>query len=135
MNMGATQPENDAAAVAALQAHNTSAARHDLRIALGARHEPAAAQRYARRALGLLAGGRSAAAKVPAMRGAAVEHLSYALAALKARDATTAAGHLMEAAMLPPAARSAAAALAAIKVHNIGRAITLVSQALRGLGP
>lgn len=134
MKMSSKQPENDAAAVAALQAHNTTAATHDLRTALGSRHEPAAAQRYARRALGMLAGGKAAAAEVPAIRGAAVEHLTYALAALKAREAVTAAGHLMEAAMLPPAARSAAAALAAIRAHNLARAVTVVSQALRGLG-
>jgi hypothetical protein len=134
MKMGPSQPENDAAAVAALKAHNAAAATHDLRMALGSRHEPAAAKRYARRALGILGKGKAAAAEVPAIRGAAVEHLTYALAALKARDATTAAGHLMEAAMLAPAARSAAAAIAAIKAHNLARALTLVSQALRGLG-
>ncbi len=134
MKMRDRQPENDAGAVAALEAHDTTAATAYLRAALATMYEPAAAKSYARQALGMLGRGRSAAAQVPAKRGAAVEHLSWALAALKAHDPKTASGHLMEAAMLPPASRAATAALAAIKAHHLSRAVSLVSAALRGLG-
>lgn len=134
MEMGTTQPENDAAALAALQGHNVTAARHDLRAAINSRYEPRAAKRYARQALALVGQHGGLPAEKPAARGAAVEHLSWALAALKAHDPTTAAGHLSEAAVLPPSAKAAKAAIAAIKANHIARAVRLVTGALRGLG-
>jgi hypothetical protein len=133
MQMGSRQPENDAAAAAALQAHSITAAKHDLRAAIASRYEPRAAKRYARDALMLVGQRKDVQAEKPAMRGAAVEHLSWALAALKAHDPTTATGHLMEAAALPPSSRAAKAAIAAIKANHIARAVTLVTSALRAL--
>jgi hypothetical protein len=134
MQMSSMQPENDAAALAALRAHDTKAATRDLRAALGSRNESVAAKRYARQALLLVGQHKTLPAEMPGMQGAAVEHLTYALAALNARDPKTATGHLMEASMLAPAFRAAAAALAAIKAHNIARAASVVRGALHGLG-
>jgi hypothetical protein len=134
MPMGSMQNENDAGALAALQAHNTTAATHDLRMALSSTSEAVAAKRYARQALAMVAQRTGPQAEISAMDGAAVEHLTNALTALHARDPKMAAAHLMEASALPVASRTAASALAAIKARDIARAVSVVSKALRGLG-
>ncbi len=136
MQMSSSQPEHDAtalAALAALQAHPATATR-ELRAALASRFEPQAAKRDAREALMLIGQHKGAPAALPATQGAAVEHLSYALAALTAHDPKTAAGHLMEASSLPAFSRPANDALSVINAHDIPRAVGIISDSLHRLG-
>jgi len=133
MQMSSSQPEHEATALAALQAHPATATR-ELRAALASRFEPQAAKRDAREALMLIGQHKGAPAALSATQGAAVEHLSYALAALTAHDPKTAAGHLMEASSLPAFSRPANDALAVINAHDIPRAVGIISDSLHRLG-
>lgn len=127
-------PEHVAAGLAALEAHDVGTARKQLRAALSASGEPAGARAHARDALAALAVGKLGQAQAHAANGAAVEHLTYALGALRTHHPAEAAGHLHEATDLPQARSAALRALADIAAHHTAAAIRAVRAGLKLLG-
>lgn len=129
-----SSPEHVAAGLAALKAHHADTARRELRAALSASGEPAGARAHARAALAALAADKLPQAQTHAADGAAVEHLTYALGALRAHHPAEAAGHLQEAAELRHVRSAARRALADIAAHHTAAAIRAVRAGLKRAG-
>jgi hypothetical protein len=129
-----SQPENDAAALVALQARDPTKATTSLRASIGSVLEPAEAKVYARQALKLIGEKKGAQAGMPAEKGASVERLTWALADLNAKSPSAASGQLMQAAKLPDAAKAATGALHAIAAHKIAEAVADLRTGLKALG-
>ena len=129
MSMGAS-PEHVAAALTALEAGKHATARTQLKAAIATAAEPPKAREHARAALRALTVGKFKQARRHAANGAAVEHLTYALGALRAGHTATAMGHLEEAAMLPRVAAKARLALTDIAAHKVTAAIKAIQAGL-----
>jgi len=114
MPMGSSTPEHVAEALAALRSGRISQARADVRRAIHSPEEPMDARMHAKEVVTSLNMGDRAMALTHAANGAAVEHLTYALAALQARHPLTARGHLIEALALRRVHKYAKAAISAV---------------------
>lgn len=114
MPMGSSTPEHVAEALAALKKGQISQARVDLRRAIHSKDEPMDAGMHAKEAVAALNTGDRAMALMHAANGAAVEHLTYALDALRAGHFAMARGHLGEALSLPRVRKYAKAAISAV---------------------
>jgi hypothetical protein len=129
--MGASQPEHVAAAYAAINKFRLSAAAKDLRAAIKDSSEPAKARAHAREAYDALGANHVHVAAGHAEHGAAVEHLTYALAALNAGEDATAKDHLGEAKQLDIVSSQAKRALADIGAHKDAAAVRAVKAGLK----
>lgn len=134
MDMAMGSPEHVAAALTALKAGHDLKARHALHAAVTTDAEPAAARHHASAALKALGDGHRAAAIADATKGAAVEHLTYALSAVEAKHDKVAADHLMEATELAPVASDARTAQHALKTGHRATAIRYIRMGLEKVG-
>src|SRR3954453_20241212 len=107
MEMDSGSPEHVADALAALRAHKNAAAKMHLKEAIATKAEPKAARDHAKEALAALKRANRAEAIEHATNGPAVEHLTYALAALQEKKIAVAKEHLAEARELEPYASAA----------------------------
>ena len=115
MPMASSTPEHVSEALAALEKNRVPQARAALRRAIHTNTEPMDARMHARESLAALKMGDRAMARMHAAKGAAVEHLTYALQALQAGHTDMARDHLTEALALPKVHKYARSAIAAIK--------------------
>src|SRR3954452_3114249 len=130
MDMDSGSPEHVADAVAALRAHHNAQAREHLKTAIATMAEPKAAREHAKEALAELKLGHRDMALEHAVNGAAVEHLTYALAALQGGKTRTAREHLTEAGGLQPYAAAAKRAIAALNAGKRAKAIRITRDTL-----
>jgi len=130
MDMDAGTPEHVADAVAALRAHHNAQARKHLKTAIATMAEPKAAREHAQEALDELTAGHRGKALEHAINGAAVEHLTYALAALQEGKTKVGRHHLTETEDLQPYAAAAKRAIAALNAGNRAKAIRITRNTL-----
>jgi hypothetical protein len=132
--MAPSTPEYAADALTELQQGRLAEARSDLTICAADHREPAAAREHAREALDALGRDNLAGAKLHASGGAAVEHFTWALRALRKGRLTGPEGagaHLREAKGIPKVRAQARAALRALHRRHLAAARKHIEAGLR----